>query len=265
MNRALKFVAGAALAATAAVASAADVNVLFQNTYGDTLSTNPAVFDGGVFTATGTAAATGGGAAVEYQLFTSTSPLKSFAAYCLDPIKANGGNGAKYNITSATLDAVSRLFAVSGFNGQTYGSDGVNTGIKASALQLAIWEVGGDGLQGTGAFYSATDLPAIAGTATATGVDNDGAAAWLNFNSASAGLFRASGFSYDVVSQAAVYLNAAAALSVGSYVPTVSILTPTFETGDKQRLVTSVPEPSTYALLAACLGVVGFATRRKMS
>lgn len=257
MNRALKYVAGAVLATTAAVASAADVTVLFQKDFGDTLSTNANVFDGGTFTATGTTFATAGGAAVEYQLFTSTAPLKSFAAYCLDPIKPNGGNGAKYNITTATLDAVSRLFAVSGFNGGKYATDGVNTGVKATALQLAIWEVGGDGLAAAGS-YGATDL-------SLGGTDNDGAAAWLNFNSASAGLFRASGFSYDVVSQAALYLNAAAALSVGSYVPTVSILTPTFETGNKQRLVTSVPEPSTYALLAACLGVVGFATRRKMS
>jgi hypothetical protein len=257
MNRALKFVAGAVLAATAAVASAAPITVLFQQDFGDKLSTNPNVFDGGTFTATGTAFATAGGAAVEYQLFTSTSPLKSFAAYCIDPIKGNGGNGAKYNVTTATMDAVARLFAVSGFNGGKYATDGVTTGVQATALQLAIWEVGGDGLAAAGS-YGATDL-------NAGSTDNDGAAAWLNFSSASAGMFRAAGFSYDAVSQAAIYLNAAAALSVGSYVPTVSILTPTFETGNVQRLVTSVPEPSTYALLAACLGVVGFATRRKMS
>ena len=258
MNRALKFVAGAALAATTAVASAAPITVVFQNSFGDALSTNPGVFDGGTFTATGTTTSTGGGAAVEFQLYTSVAPLKSFAAYCIDPLKPNGGNGTKYNITSATMDAVSRLFTVSGFNGGKYATDGVTTGVQATALQLAIWEVGGDGLQGTGAFYGATDL-------NAGSTDNDGTSAWLDFNTASAGMFRASGFSYEAVQQAAVYLNTAAALSVGSYVPTVSILSPTAEFGNKQRMVTSVPEPSTYALLAACLGVVGFATRRKMS
>jgi hypothetical protein len=257
MNRALKFVAGAVLASTAAVASAAPLTVAFQVNYGDTLSTNPTAFDGGFLTNTGTAFATAGGPALEYQITTTSVPAKSFAAYCLDPIKANGGNGASYNVSNATLNAVSKLFAVSGFSGSHYTTDGVNTGVKASALQLAIWEVSADGLGAAGS-YNATDL-------NLGGTDNDGAAAWLNFNSASAGLFRAAGFSYDVVSQAAAYLNAASGYT-GYYAPTVVLLSPVgLEAANSQRMVTSVPEPSTYALLAACLGVVGFATRRKMS
>jgi PEP-CTERM motif len=253
MNRAIKFVAAAAMAVSAAAASAADVNVAYSVNFGDTLSSNATKFDGGLFTITGTSVPTNGGAALEFQLHTTNN--KTFAAYCIDAALKYAGNGAQYNvITNTQLDAVARLFAVAGFNGKSYGTDAVDTGVEASALQLAIWEVRYDGLSSNP--YGAVDL-------NAGSTDDDGTADWLKFSDASAGLFRASGFSYDVVSQAAAYLNAAASLSNGSYVPTVQVLN-SLEPGT-QRLVTSVPEPSTYALLAACLGVVGLATRRKMA
>jgi len=246
MKRVSQLAAAVALATASLAASAADIQVNYSVNYGDTLSTSTA-FDGGFFNVNGTI---GGGNALEYQLHLTNG--KSFAAYCIDPLLSNGSNGAKYNLSTQALDSIARLFAVSGFNGKAYGTDGVNTGVKATALALAIWEVTYDGLSSS--LYGATDLN-LAST------DNDGTASWLNMSTG--GSFRANGFSYDAVSQAASYLNAAKGLTVGSYVPTVQVLVPT-EAG-YQRMVTSVPEPSTYALLAACLGVVGFATRRKMS
>jgi len=244
MKRVSQLAAAVALATASLAASAADIQVNYSVNYGDTLSTSTA-FDGGFFNVNGTI---GGGNALEYQLHLTNG--KSFAAYCIDPLLSNGSNGAKYNLSTQALDSIARLFAVSGFNGKAYGTDGVNTGVKATALALAIWEVTYDGLSSS--LYGATDLN-LAST------DNDGTASWLNMSTG--GSFRAGGFSYDAVSQAAAYLNAAKGLTVGSYVPTVQVLVPT-EAG-YQRMVTSVPEPSTYALLAACLGVIGLVMRRK--
>lgn len=250
MKRVSQLAAAVALATASLAASAADIKVSYSVNYGDTLSTSTSTtsgFDGGFFNVNGTM---GGGNALEYQLHLTNG--KSFAAYCIDPLLGNGGNGASYNLSTQALDSIARLFSVAGFNGKGFATDGVNTGVKATALALAIWEVTYDGLSSS--VYNATDL-------NLSSTDNDGTASWLNMSTG--GSFRAGGFSYDAVSQAAAYLNGAKGLAVGSYVPTVQVLVPT-EAG-YQRMVTSVPEPSTYALLAACLGVVGFATRRKMS
>lgn len=241
-----KLIAAAAAATLSTAAMAADVTIQSFTTLGESDI-------GDVTTSTGTA----GGPAVEFNITTTTG--NTFAAYCLEVDSFFGGSGNSYNISSPTQDAIARLFAVSGFNGVAFAADGVDTATKASALQLAIWEVVADNLvlaSTTPSFYTAIDTD-LAGTA------DDGNGNWIDFNAASAGNFRATGFSFNAVSQATDYLNAAAGLSIGSYATAnVQVLT-NVDDPHHQNLVTAVPEPSTYALMAACLGVVGFVARRK--
>lgn len=160
----------------------------------------------------------------------TTTSGKSFAAYCIDLPRDLGGPST-YTITQETQAAIGKLFAVAGFSSSLYATDSVDTAVEAAGLQLAIWEAFYDGL---------TTVDFGAGQFRALG--SQGAAALV---------------------QAQTYLSAAASLTSG-YQPYVQVL---YSTNDptRQTLVTSVPEPSTYALMAACLGVVGFVARRKQA
>lgn len=152
----------------------------------------------------------------------------SFAAYCLDwtvPLNLPGA----YNFADTTLDSVARLFAVTGFNGQKWATDGVVTNTQQAALQLAIWEVSKDSLS--------------------------------SFNLDS-GVFSLTTVASSTKALANQYLTQAAALTTGSYYSQVRVFYSS-EATKSQPLVTTVPEPSTYAMLAACLGVIGLVMRRK--
>lgn len=168
--------------------------------------------------------------------------LSSFAAYCYDPTVGLNLPGS-YTISDVAIDGVARLFSVAGFNGYAYQTDGVNTIVKAEGLQLAIWEVALDGLAGanlmTGNFSFDPSVTRISGTSVLHAAVNSAA-----------------------YTQAQNYLAAANALQPGSYYANVRKFTPA-EGTKNQALVTTVPEPSTYALMAACLGVVGLVSRRK--
>lgn len=251
MKKMSKLIAAASVAALSTAASAA-VTIQSYNSYGET-------FDPGFVTNVGGAGPIGGGPAVEFDILTTAG--KSFAAFCLEVDAHFGGAGNSYNpsttapvpLTAQTKDAIARLFAVSGFNGSKFAIDGVNTLAKATGLQLAIWEVVSDGLTSG---YSAYDKNLLS-------TASDGGGNWLDFNSPTAGLFKATSFSFSAVSQATSYLNAAAALSIGSYTTSTVVFLNNTNDPHRQNLVTSVPEPSTYALMAACLGVMGLVARRK--
>jgi PEP-CTERM motif len=152
----------------------------------------------------------------------------SFAAYCLDwsiPLNLPGA----YNYSDTTLDSVARLFAVTGFNGLNYATDAVVTNMQQAALQLAIWEASEDGLAG------------------------------FDLDSGGFSLISSPAATKALANQ---YLTQAAALSNGSYYSQVRVFY-SAEARGNQPLVTTVPEPSTYAMLAACLGVIGLVMRRK--
>lgn len=166
---------------------------------------------------------------------TATVGGSSFAAYCYDLTKELSLPGA-YEMSTTQLDSVARLFAVAGFSGDNWAADGVN-GLQTAALQVALWESKYDGL------VNAT--PAADGS---TVFDSGN----LTFQAMSS----------SVKTQALSYLSAAAGLATGSYYSNVRYFTPSEGTVN-QALVTTVPEPSTYALMAACLGVVGLVARRK--
>ena len=125
---------------------------------------------------------------------------------------------------------MAKLFAVAGFSGTKWATDGVSA-VQTTALQVAIWEVANDTL-------ALSNL-------------NSGHLAFFQINS-------------NVKAQANAYLTAAKNLAPGSYTPYVREFISTAAPGERsQSLVTTVPEPSTYALMAACLGVVAFVSRRK--
>jgi PEP-CTERM motif len=170
---------------------------------------------------------------------TIESPSKTFSAFCIDLANELLPTGSKkndlpanYAVSFGTNVDVSALFAVTGYNGLGYTKDGIDSSLKASALQLAIWEVTYDG--------------------GLTGTNNIGT-----------GTFSASG-NVAATTLAQTYLNNAFGLKQSGtpYASSVTLLT-SLDNPAHQNLVTAVPEPSTYALMAACLGVVGLVSRRK--
>lgn len=158
---------------------------------------------------------------------TATVGGSSFAAYCYDLTKELSLPGA-YEMSTIQLDSIARLFAVAGFSGDNWATDGVS-GLQTAALQVAIWESKYDGL-------------------SSANLDSGN----LSFQLISS----------SVKTQALSYLSAAAGLAAGTYNTEVHYFAPSEGTVN-QALVTTVPEPSTYALMAACLGVMGLVARRK--
>ncbi len=75
---------------------------------------------------------------------------KSFEAFCMELEQGvTAKSTVSYSIGPYINDGISRLFAVAGFNGASKGTDFVTTMIQKSALQLAIWEVVYDGVNGS--------------------------------------------------------------------------------------------------------------------
>lgn len=163
------------------------------------------------------------------ELGLSTPTDASFAAYCLNPAIALSLPG-EYTVTDTVNDSVARLFKVAGFNGDNYLNDGVATNLQQAALQLAIWEVSLDSLAGA-------DLDS--------------------------GVFALASVNANTKAAAQTLMASASSLAQGTYYQNVRIFTATEGYGPNQPLVTTVPEPSTYALMFACLGVVGLVARRK--
>jgi hypothetical protein len=174
--------------------------------------------------------------AVEYDFTTTTG--NTFAAFCIDiPTDiAIGGKGPTYvgpglyDAAMKAMPSISALFKVAGFNGQDYKHDGVTTAKQAASLQLAIWDVIYDG-----------------GT--------------LNANAFTTGSFKAGS---SAAAGAQALITAASKLKGFEFSSQVIQLT-SIPGGRSQTLVTTIPEPSTYALMAACLGVMGLVSRRKQA
>jgi PEP-CTERM motif len=171
-----------------------------------------------------------------YELQFSPVGTGSFAAYCIDISTVLQSPPGLYNVSPtppvtsnlslAQITTIGKLFTAAGFKGNDFANDGVDTTRKAAALQLAIWEVVYDGYASVGGL--------------------DGGAFKATFSNATVNAYNG---------------------LVGSLRPETLASSVAFYTsipnGRSQNLVSSIPEPSTYALLAACLGVVGLVAKRK--
>lgn len=216
-----------AAAALVSAVSASAVQVTFDAAPGYYTSTPSAVTNSVKILVNGVP--TPGFSVMADELGLSTPSDASFAAYCLDPAIGLSLPG-EYTINDTVNDSVARLFKVAGFNGDNYLNDGVVTNLQQAALQLAIWEV---------------SLDSLAGADLDTGV------------------FSLSLVNSTTKAATQALLASASSLAAGTYYQNVRVLTATEGYGPNQPLVTTVPEPSTYALMFACLGIVGLVTRRK--
>jgi hypothetical protein len=228
-NQVKMIAAAAAMFVTTVASAAAPVQVKFDSLPGYYTDT-PGAFDNTVkFNINGTPF--GSSVTADEMGLAIAGVSSSFAAYCLNPIIDLNLPGS-YFINDVALDSVARLFKVSGFDGNKYTTDGVVGNTAQAALQLAIWEVALDPLSNTKPVY---DLDS--------------------------GVFTLTLAAPSTKSAAQALLVAAQGLAAGSYYPEVRTLIS--KEGNSQPMVTTVPEPSTYALIAACMGVIGMVSRRK--
>jgi hypothetical protein len=74
---------------------------------------------------------------------------QTFEAFVASPFQQSWRVGdLNFTINQLSYDNLSRLFAVAGFNGAGFQGDAVDTPEERYALQLAVWELGYDGLGG---------------------------------------------------------------------------------------------------------------------
>lgn len=149
-----------------------------------------------------------------------------FVAYCIDPSQFATGTSLQYNVSSVLAPPFSGAQAnwISNLYSQSYATTGTAT--NSAAFQLALWELANDDGLLNGGTVQATNL---SGTA-------EGLAASMIYNAQ----------------------NTAAG-------PTQYSLTLYTNSVKQDYLVavTAVPEPETYAMLLAGLGLMGFTVRRR--
>jgi hypothetical protein len=154
----------------------------------------------------------------------------SFIAYCVDPFQQSSGSYSAYDrspLVAAQLPSVEavRFANVSKLFGNAYAGSLANN-TKAAGFQLALWEV------------------------------------WHDDGNLATGIVRSVGGSNAaMVAEANSLLGSMAGWSTGT-----SYELTRYSSASYQDFVTAaVPEPETYALLLAGLGMLGFARRRVSS
>ena len=157
----------------------------------------------------------------------------SFLAYCIDPFEWSSSSPLSYNVAALSTLGSTQAADVSKLYSQSYAStDGNN--VNSAAFQLALRELAkDDGVLTSGAVHTTNSTDASVVAAAASMIDN-----------AKHGAAGSAQYSFNLYTNTGNqdYLVA----SMGS--------------------VTPVPEPETYAMLLAGLGLIGFtASRRRVS
>lgn len=164
----------------------------------------------------------------------------SFLAYCIEPAQPNAPTS--YGAQTYTVDSFtgSQATLLQGLFSSTYGS--VQTASQQAAFQLAVWEI-------TRETASTLDVALNAGSF------------FLRPASSSAASLQTAA---SLESLANSYLSAAQTYQ-GAPLYTLSRLTnATYQDLVVATTVNAVPEPETYAMLLAGLGIVGLMARRRL-
>ncbi len=154
----------------------------------------------------------------------------SFYAFCVEPLVAFNGSSNNYSAGNfSASDSVKRLYE--GYYSSVMSSNLNNPAPKAKAFQLALWELNND----NGNLLNGS----------------------LRFNS----------LNNAVVADANAMLTTALGSGVIQNLYQFTAYTSTGAGMSSQKLlaVTPVPEPETYAMMIAGLGLLGFFARRKKS
>lgn len=164
---------------------------------------------------------------------TTSSNGTSFLAYCIDPFQAASVTPTTYTLTSLGSLGSSEAADVTKLYSQSYASTSGNT-VNSAAFQLALWELANDdGVLTSGTVHT-----------TASSDANVVAAANNMISNARTGAVGPNNYSFNL------YTNSN---KQDFLVASVSSVSP-------------VPEPNTYALMIAGLGLIGFtASRRRIS
>ncbi|MDD5334011.1 MAG: PEP-CTERM sorting domain-containing protein [Rhodoferax sp.] len=151
----------------------------------------------------------------------------SFLAFCIDPFQYSSGSPSQYNVSSSLTSLLSATQAadVSRLYSQSYASTTGNA-LNSAAFQLALWELANDN----------GDL--------------------------SSGSVRATNLSNGAVTAAGSMINNARNGVAGSTQYTFNLYTNPARQ-DFLVTVSAVPEPESYAMLLAGLGLMGAVVRRR--
>lgn len=164
---------------------------------------------------------------------TTSSNGTSFLAYCIDPFQWAPSTPTAYTLSSLSSLGSSQATDVTKLYSQSYASTSGNN-VNSAAFQLALWELAkDDGVLTSGAVHttSSTNASVVAAANNMISNAKTGAAGLSNYS-----------FNLYTNSNQQDFL-----------VASVSSVSP-------------VPEPNTYALMIAGLGLIGFtASRRRIS
>lgn len=165
---------------------------------------------------------------VNLSVGSTSSNGTSFLAYCIDPFQWSSSSTLSYNVSSLSSLGSTQAADVTKLYSQSYASTNGNS-INSAAFQLALWELAkDDGVLTTGAVHTTDSTNSVVQAAASSMIDN-----------AKNGVAGSTQYSFNLYTNASQqdYLVAS---------------------------VSAVPEPETYAMLLAGLGLIGFTARRRL-
>ena len=156
----------------------------------------------------------------------------SFLAYCIDPLQYTSSSPVAYSNALLSSLGSTRETEISNLYSQSYASTAGNS-LKSSAFQLALWELAkDDGVLTTGGVHITNSTDASVVTEANSMI-----------SSATHGTVGANHYSFNLYTSGT---------NQDFLVATLSSVTP-------------VPEPESYAMLLAGLGLIGFTARRRQT
>lgn len=163
---------------------------------------------------------------------TTASNGTSFLAYCIDPSQWASSTPTVYTVSNLSALGSSQAADVATLYSQSYASTSGNS-LNSAAFQLALWELAkDDGVLTTGAVHTTASTNASVIDAANSMISN-----------AKTGAAGSSNYSFNLYTSST---------QQDFLVASASSVSP-------------VPEPNTYALMIAGLGLVGFTASRRRS